>query len=425
MEGMNYCLLVTEPTPFGLHDLKLAASLAEKLKLSTGILINKSYGEDEIIESFAIKSSIPIIGKIPFNRKYAESYSKGEVLIEKHVELKEIFKNIYQSINRNGCIPKIISESESSNFTTHDFPIKSTVERSLPFKELVVISGKGGTGKTTITSSLSELIKNIVIADNDVDASNLHLLCHPQVIESGDFVGGEKYFIDETKCIGCGACKNLCQFNAIRINKTFTELKFTIDEMSCEGCGFCFNVCNSNAICKRDSILGKWYISKAEQGYFSHAKLGIGEENSGKLVSLVRDNARKLAEKSDSEYVLSDGPPGTGCPVISSITGVDLALIVTEPTISGVHDMKRALDLTKHFGVRTLIVVNKFDLNKDVTNQILSIAEKCNTKVIGKIPCDKSVNDSLMEGKSIVARGEGVAYKAILEFWEKLQMELK
>lgn len=421
MENMDYCLLVTEPTPFGLNDLTLAASLAAKLNLPTGIIINRSYGEDAIIENFANTHQIPILGKIPFDKKYAASYSRGEVLVNVYPELKEIFSSIYKNILKEQKIPLLSEKRDHDIEKNKDILLQEEKSLGSNYKELVVISGKGGTGKTTITSALAELMESKVLADNDVDASNLHLLCKPEILHSKDFVGGKVYNIDQEQCFSCGVCANLCHFDAI---KNIAYNKYEIDEISCEGCGFCSHICNAEAIHGKAAISGKWYISKTNQGYLSHAKLGIGEENSGKLVSFVRDNAAKLATKFNTENILNDGPPGTGCPVISAITGVDLALVVTEPTLSGIHDMKRALDLTKHFNVPSLIVVNKFDLNVDMTDRIENIANDYKSKVIGKIPFDKSVNDALMDGQSIITYGEGDAYKEIIEMWDNLKKEL-
>ncbi len=424
MEGMDYCLLVTEPTPFGLNDLALAAALAAKLKLPTGIIINRSYGEDKIIEDFANDHQIPILGKIPFNKKYAESYSTGGVLIHNHPELNKVFLEISANINAHSSIPLFQEIEEPDIISDHDLFDDRDKKIGLDKKELVVISGKGGTGKTTVTSALAQLMDNKVLADSDVDASNLHILCHPKIIKSEDFIGGKIYVIDQDKCNGCGLCASLCNFGAI---KSFTDNgseNCVVDEIACEGCGFCSHVCKQEAIDSKDSISGKWYISETKHGHLSHAKLGIGEENSGKLVSFVRDHASKLACQHGVGNILSDGPPGTGCPVISAITGVDLAIVVTEPTLSGIHDMKRALDLTKHFHIRSLIVINKYDLNLEMTNNINQIATEYNSKIIGKIPFDKNVNDALMDGQSIIDYGEGQAYNSMLELWDNLKKEL-
>lgn len=424
MEGMDYCLLVTEPTPFGLNDLVLAASLTSKLNLPTGIVINRSYGDDAIIEDFAKRNGIPILGKIPFNKKYAVSYSKGDVLINVHPELKEIFSDIYKKMKSEKKVPVIEKSTETASVVNKTVLTSKSENSSVAYKELVIISGKGGTGKTTVTSALSQLMENKILVDDDVDASNLHLLCKPEILQTEDYVGGKTYSIDPDICIGCGLCERLCNFNAIKEIEVNGRKKYQIDPIACEGCGFCFNACRADAITGKDNVSGKWFLSKTSQGYLSHAKLGIGEENSGKLVSCVRDNAAKLANEFGAERILNDGPPGTGCPVISALTGIDLAVVVTEPTLSGIHDMKRALDLSKYFNVPTLIVVNKFDLNQEMTEKIENIAKTYKSKVIGKIPFDKNVNDSLMLGKSIITYGKGEAYNSILEMWKILKEEI-
>ena len=414
MDKMDYCLLVTEPTPFGLNDLTLAASLAERLKLPTSIVINRSMGTDQLIEQFAQKSNIPIIGRIPFKKEYAKSYSQGDILLEKHPELKTIFAQLYQNLLTQSAIPKVEQLEEID--IQADLPPGTTLMTSLE-KEIVIISGKGGTGKTTVSSSLGELMKNKILADNDVDASNLHLLCHAKIIESGNFSGGKTYWINSANCLQCGSCAVQCRFGAIKFSD-----QYYIDEISCEGCGLCAHLCGPKAISSKDAITGRWYTSQTDLGHLAHAKLKVGEENSGKLVSFVRDKAHSLAEKYGAQRILSDGPPGTGCPVISSITGVDLALVVTEPTLSGIHDMERALGLCQHFNIKTLIVVNKYDLNDSLTQQIIA---RHPNKVIGKIPFDKKVHDALMKGKSIICDGQGDAYEAIIGLWENLQKELK
>jgi len=423
MEGMDYCLLVTEPTPFGLNDLTLAALLAAKLNLPTGIVINRSYGADQIIEDFATSCQIPIVGKIPFDKKYAQSYSKGDVLIKSFPELKAIFADIYLQMKLIQRVPLVDEiKDQDVGAMVNIFSDNNKIQKT-PYQEMVVISGKGGTGKTTITSALAELMENKVLADNDVDASNLYLLCKPEVLKSGDFTGGKKYFIDQDKCVGCGACLHLCHFDAVHL-ASGKPGKYEINKLSCEGCGLCYHLCKFGAISSYETVSGKWYISKTKQGYLSHAKLGTGEENSGKLVSLVRNNASDIAQHFGMKHILSDGPPGTGCPVISAITGVDQALVVTEPTLSGIHDMQRALDLAKHFSVPSFIVINKFDLNREMTERIRSIAKEYKSKVIGEIPFDKNVHDALMKGESVVTYKKGEAYLAILNLWKNLDSQI-
>jgi len=220
-------------------------------------------------------------------------------------------------------------------------------------KQITVISGKGGTGKTTITASLAKLATNFVVADCDVDAADLHLLLHPKVGEKHDFFSGKGYTIDNSKCTSCGKCRELCRYDAISED-------YIIDPISCDGCGACYFVCPAGAISVKDNLAGEHYISSINGGStpFIHANLHIAEDNSGKLVALVRKESRRLAELTSAEHIIIDGPPGIGCPVNAAIVGVDLALIVTEPTLSGIHDLERIIKVAKHFNVKTKVVVN-------------------------------------------------------------------
>ena len=424
MEGMDYCLLVAEPTPFGLNDLRLIVSLVVKMQLFAGIIINKSYNDNYIIEDFANKHNIPILGKIPFSKKYAESYSNGEILINKHVELRKTFNNIYKSMLKIKKIPKEIIYRNNLRKTTDIKKLKNNKKTTSNYNEIVVISGKGGTGKTTITAALSELLKDKILADADVDTSNLYLLCKPSVIEYGNFIGGKKYIINQQLCIKCGLCAKKCYFDAIQVLSNNVKKTFKINELACIGCGFCSYICKPQAIFSKNFVAGKWYISNTDKGLLSHAKLGIGEENSGKLVSTVRDNAIKLAQSNNIKQILIDGPPGTGCPTISSITGVSLAIIVTEPTLSGFSDLQRIIELIAQLNIKSLIVINKYDLNIDITKKIIKLTSANKINIIGQISFDKNINDALMRKKNIIQYKKGKAYMEIMSLWDNLQKEI-
>jgi MinD superfamily P-loop ATPase len=282
-------------------------------------------------------------------------------------------------------------------------------------KQIAVLSGKGGTGKTTITASLAVLAKNAVIADCDVDAPDLHLLLHPQIIESYDFKGSKLAVIDEARCTQCGLCREKCRFDAI------TE-SFQVDPLACEGCGVCMIVCPANAVTLTERISGHAYVSKTKYGLMSHALLSPSESNSGKLVTLVRQNAKILAEKENANFIIIDGSPGIGCPVIASVTGVDVGLVVTEPTMSGIHDLERALQLLKHFNVPPIVCINMYDINTDNTEEIVRFCKKNGVQVAGKIPFNSIVTEAMVEGKPVleyasgsdVAKEIGVVWKNIL-----------
>jgi MinD superfamily P-loop ATPase len=258
-------------------------------------------------------------------------------------------------------------------------------------KQILVISGKGGTGKTFFAGCLAVSLPNKVIVDCDVDAANLHLILHPKIEQSFEFIGGKIAFIDEEKCTTCGACKEVCQFSAI------TE-DFQIDEFSCEGCTICSYVCPTSAVIIKDRISGSYFISNTDYGKMVHARLSIAQENSGKLVTKLREIAKEIAEMNGADFIIIDGPPGVGCPVMASMTGVDLVLAITEPTVSGFHDLKRVIDLAKHFKVEIKVIINKYDLNIEMSKKIAKDLEKLNIEIIGMIPFSEEILASVKAG---------------------------
>jgi len=283
-------------------------------------------------------------------------------------------------------------------------------------KHILIISGKGGTGKTVVSGSLAALAKNSLMVDCDVDAADLHLLLHPVIRERHDFRSGQTAVIDQDLCRRCGKCIAVCRFEAIKQDST-------IEPFSCEGCGLCSLVCPHGAIHMEENISGEWFISDTRYGPFVHAKLGIAEENSGKLVSKIRQVAKELAQQQSRDYVIVDGPPGIGCPVIASLTGVDCALIVTEPTLSGLHDAKRVAEVAEHFHIPVKFVINKYDLNLDMTKKIEDFCREQDIPVIGKIGFDKAVVQALVQGKTIVEHVSCAAADEIKKIWESLKSE--
>jgi MinD superfamily P-loop ATPase len=261
-------------------------------------------------------------------------------------------------------------------------------------KELVILSGKGGTGKTSLTAAFASVAENSVLCDADVDAADLHLLMDPDVQRRTDFMGGNTAIIDSEKCSQCGQCLELCRFDAI-------SDQFIIDEIDCEGCGVCVDLCPEQAIDFPVNKCGEWFISNTRFGAMVHARLGIAEENSGKLVTLVRQEAKKVAQEHHLKLIITDGPPGVGCPVIASIGGATAALVVTEPTVSGLHDMQRVLELARHFNVPCMLCINKFDLNLDQTAAVEKIAEAKNIPIVGKVPFDPDFTRSMVQGMTL------------------------
>ncbi|MFA5424090.1 MAG: ATP-binding protein [Phycisphaerae bacterium] len=285
-------------------------------------------------------------------------------------------------------------------------------------KEIVVISGKGGTGKTSIAGCFAAMAKDAVLADCDVDAADLHLILQPTVIEEHEFCGGKKARIVTDRCIGCGRCADVCKFAAVKEN--VNEKKFVIDEIGCEGCGVCRYFCPAGAIEFEDAINGKWYMSETRFGTMLHAELGAGEENSGKLVSLLRKEAKARAKEQKKELIIVDGSPGIGCPVIASLAGADFAVIVTEPTMSGLHDLSRVAELTKQLGVAAGVCINKYDINKGKTAEIEKAALEKGLAALGRIEYDKAVTESQIDGVSIVEYTNNALAGQITEVWRKV-----
>ncbi len=283
-------------------------------------------------------------------------------------------------------------------------------------KELVVLSGKGGTGKTTIVASFAALAANKALVDCDVDAADLHLLLQPTAVKTEEFWSGQTAFIDEKMCTQCGLCTDVCRYHAID--------NFTIDPVACEGCGFCFNVCPDSAISMRENLAGHWFISDTRYGPLVHARLGIAQENSGKLVAIVRQNTKELAKERNLDLVISDGPPGIGCPVISSLTGANLALLITEPTLSGIHDLDRVIGVCQHFGVPAAVCINKYDINEDNARRIEDSCKNLGVPVISRLGYDESVTKALIQGVPVVEYCKNGIARDIGALWNSVNSML-
>ncbi len=286
-------------------------------------------------------------------------------------------------------------------------------------QELVVISGKGGTGKTSVTASLALLAGDAVTADCDVDAADLHLLLAPEVRERHDFTSGHEAVIDPGRCDGCGLCAEVCRFDAIAPGRDAPGAVRRVDPVACEGCGVCVRFCPQQAIAFPARHCGEWMISDARSGPMVHARLGVAAENSGKLVSTVRQQARELAGREGRDLVLVDGPPGIGCPVIATVTGASLLLAVTEPTVSGAHDLDRVLSLAGHFGVPACVVVNKWDLAPDMADRIEAAARHRGARPLGRIRYDRGVTRAQIQARAAIETGTPAAAD-IRALWQEL-----
>jgi MinD superfamily P-loop ATPase len=281
-------------------------------------------------------------------------------------------------------------------------------------RELVILSGKGGTGKTSITAAFASLARNMVLCDADVDAADLHLILNPDFKETMEFKGGHEAVINPGLCTQCGRCMEVCRFGAVKDS-------FEIDPIDCEGCGVCVDLCPEKAIDFPETVSGQWYISGTRFGPMVHARLGIAQENSGKLVSLIRSEAKKLAVKNNLDLILTDGPPGIGCPVIASIGQATAILIVAEPTVSGIHDMERVGQLSKHFNIPAMVCINKYDLNPEQAQAIETLAQKADITVVGRIGFDPAFTEAMIEAKTIFEYNHtSQAGKEVRQIWDRV-----
>ena len=285
-------------------------------------------------------------------------------------------------------------------------------------KEITIISGKGGTGKTSLAGSFAALAGGkAVTSDCDVDAANLALIMQPELQESHLFQASCKASIDKSRCSECGICRDLCRFEAI-------TPEFQVNSLKCEGCGVCYHACPEEAIDYAEVVSGKWFISTTPYGPLVHARLGVAEENSGKLVTLLRQKAKEIAGRDDKQIIINDGPPGIGCPVIASLGGADLAVIVTEPTLSGIHDLERITSVCRHFNVPSLICINRADLDQENTHRITNYCRENSIPLAGLIPFHKVFTEAVVNKTPVVEYGEGTVQQSIQEVWERINYEV-
>ena len=421
-------VLVTEPTPFGLNDLALAVGMVRELGLPFGVVVNRAGSGDRGVHDYCAAEGIEILLEIPDDLEIARAYSRGELavravpslgplLLDLHRRLGELGRRLGESGRRAvGPAPAAFPGEESSE---RELPSASLqIGRREGVGELVVVSGKGGTGKTSLTASFLALAGEAVAADCDVDAADLHLVLDPTVRRRWPFRGGTTAVLDAGLCTGCGLCLDLCRFGAIRPARDGTWVE--VDPLACEGCGVCVDVCPAGALSLVPTVNGQLLLSDTRHGPLVHARLGIAEENSGKLVSLVRKEAKALAAARRSERLLCDGSPGIGCPVIASITGARFVLVVTEPTLSGQHDLRRVADLCRRLGVPAGVCVNKADLNPEVAAAIEAEAEARGLAPLGRVRYDPAVTRAQVRRLSVVEAGDGMAAEDIRALWGRV-----
>jgi len=411
IKGADLCVLVADPTPFALHDLKLSVNMCRQVGQEPVVVVNRAGLDDADLQAYCRQADLQIIGRIPDDRRIAETYSVGDLVVDRLPSYRPHFQHLLAEIRDAARTPRSVRK----DLIEPAFSPGGVAERAMSPdptgprpKEVVIISGKGGTGKTSIAACFAQLADGSVVADCDVDAADLHLVLNPEVREQGDFVGGVAVEIDPRACTRCGRCAEVCRFAAIQETAAGDYL---IDQATCEGCGACEIVCPVGAISSQDAVNGKWFVSTTRFGPMSHAILGHAEENSGRLVTLVRDHATALAadgagqragaDEAPSDVII-DGSPGTGCPVIASVSGARYAVIVTEPTVSGLHDLLRVLDLTRHFAVPAGVIVNKADLNRDMTERIEAAALQAGASFLGTAPYDGAFTEAQIQRKTLL-----------------------
>jgi len=405
VKGADLCILVADPTPFAIHDLELSVNMCRQIGQEPAVVVNRAGLDDTELKAYCRRAELEILGEIPDDLQIAKTYSVGDLIVEKLPAYRPHFQRLLEKLRETAGKARPVRK----DLIEPAFRPGGKVERAKvadpggpQAQEMVIISGKGGTGKTSIAACFAQLSCGSVVSDCDVDAADLHIVLSPDVREEGDFVGGVSVEIDQDKCVRCGRCMDVCRFSAVLESP---DLEYRIDQAACEGCGACEIACQSEAISSKDALNGKWFVSDTRFGPMSHAILGYAEENSGRLVTLVRTIATDLASENGAEGardVIIDGSPGTGCPVIASVSGACFAVIVTEPTVSGLHDLLRVLDLTRHFNVPSGVIVNKADLNDDMTKRIEKATLDANALYLGTLPYDNAFTKAQIQRKTLL-----------------------
>lgn len=422
-------LLVTEPTPFGLNDLRLAVEMVRELGVPFGVAVNRAGTGDRAVYDYCARERIPVLLEIPDDREIARAYSRGELALSALPGARPRLLMLHEQLEGLAAgeqpQPRSRPVTPPGAVSLPPFPsVSRPAGETGPVRELVVVSGKGGTGKTSIVASFFALAEHAVVADCDVDAADLHLVLSPSEEQRWPFSGGKHAVIDPARCTGCGVCLTHCRFDAIRLRIEGSLATCAVEPIGCEGCGVCVDVCPEHAASLQPSASGEWSVSDTRHGPMVHARLGIAQENSGKLVSLVRREAKAVALADRRELLICDGSPGIGCPVIASVTGAKLVLVVTEPTFSGLHDLGRVAELCRQLQVKAGVCINKADINPAVAVEIEATAASWGMPLLGRVRYDGAVTAAQVEKLAVVEHGAGAAAQDIRALWERVKAEL-
>lgn len=426
VKGADGVILVTEPTPFGLHDLALAVETVALQGIPAGVIINRSGAGDALVEDWCRTAGIPVLMKIPDDPEVARGICRGRTLVDMQPLRAPAFRALVQTFRSR--VPRSLPPGKRlPPLTVHREPVEAIGTRGIaapgsgrstppPLRELVLLSGKGGTGKTSLAASLAIMARSAVIADCDVDAADLHLLLRPRLSARHSFDSGLTAIPTDSVCLACGACVEACRFGAIAIR----EGKAILAPLDCEGCGSCADACVRHRWAMVPRHCGNWFVSDTRAGTMVHARLDIGAENSGKLASLVRREARRIAECQEVEWIISDGPPGTGCAAMASLTGADAALVVAEASISGVHDLERVAGLVRHFGVPLFTCASRADLDQESCRAIEEMTLRSGGTFLGAISRDPSFGESQRKGLTVAEAGSPGARQQTGALWQGL-----
>ncbi|MGH2270946.1 P-loop NTPase [Anaerohalosphaeraceae bacterium U12dextr] len=427
IRGADIVILVADPTRFGVHDLKLSVRLCRSMNIEPLVLMNRvGLGDADGLRRWCKEHHLRILAELPDSREIASLYSQGILPVTQIESLRQQFQDMAQALRQMPSMQVTTDNSEVAlswqreDVKSTELPDISSGQSSTQPVEITIVSGKGGTGKTSLCACFAQLAGGVV-ADCDVDAADMHLLLEPKVLEQGIFRGGRVMQIDPARCTRCGACVEVCQWKAIARQDDGSVL---IAEQDCEGCGTCLLVCPVDAIGTGPTDDGRWYWSSTRLGPMSHAMLEPGKENSGKLVTLVRKQAAVRTNGFDKAHrvVVLDGSPGTGCPVIASVGGARAAVIVTEPTVSGLHDLERILELTEHFRIRAGVIINKANLNREMAVKIKFAVTSHHADLLGELPYDTVFVQAQQAGKTVLEyQPDSELSETIRWIWKQIQ----